>query len=53
MQGSSRLLNILALAVLVLLAGAIQAGPVADPEADPVVVSAPPAIETQRLQQLG
>ena len=48
MQGSNRFLYILGLAVLVLVAGVIQA----DPEAHSVLVAYPPAIETQVLAQL-
>jgi len=49
MQRSNRFVNALGLAALVLMAGAIQA----DPEAHPVLISSPPAIDTQVLEQLG
>jgi hypothetical protein len=47
MRGSKRRLSILGLVVLVLVAGAIQA----DPEAHPVLVNFPPAIETHALER--
>jgi len=45
MQGSNRMLTILGLVVLVLMAGAIQA----DPEAHPLVLNFPTAIEMQEV----
>ena len=49
MQRSNRVVNAMGLALLILMSGAIQA----DPEAHPVLVDAPPAIETQELEKLG